>query len=119
MTVQRIKTLWIRPEYLEQILAGTKTVEVRVGYDSIRRLRAGDMLRLNDRHPYRVVRAAQYVSFEAMLEREDAEAIAPGVSSAELLARCRQIYPPEKEALGVIALELMPAAGEREEATCR
>jgi ASC-1-like (ASCH) protein len=30
----RIKTLWIKDEYLEQILEGRKTVEVRVGYRS-------------------------------------------------------------------------------------
>lgn len=113
-----VKSLWIRPEYLEQILAGRKTVEVRVGYDNVRRLQPGDELRLNERHPYRIVRVGRYGSFEAMLEHEDPEAIAPGVSSLDLLARCRQIYPPDKEALGVIALEIEPAAGRAEEAAC-
>ncbi|MBM3190860.1 MAG: ASCH domain-containing protein, partial [Chloroflexi bacterium] len=42
----RVKTLWIRDEYLQQILAGRKTVEVRVGYANIRRLRTGDALML-------------------------------------------------------------------------
>ena len=118
MTPTRVKTLWIRPEYLGQILSGVKTVEVRVGYDNIRRLQSGDELRLNGQHQYRIVRTAHYTSFEEMLELEDAETIAPGLSSTELLARCRELYPPDKEALGVVVLELEPKIGEEEEATC-
>ncbi len=45
-----MKVLWIKQPYLEQILAGDKTVEVRVGYKNIRRLREGDQLKLNDQH---------------------------------------------------------------------
>lgn len=105
----RIKTLWIKPEYLAQILAGRKTVEVRVGYENIRRLRPGDQLRLNDEYLYTIVRVGHYASFEEMLAHEDAAAIAPDVSAEELLALCREIYPPEKEALGVVTLEIQPA----------
>jgi ASC-1-like (ASCH) protein len=46
----RAKTLWIREPYLLQILAGRKTVEVRVGYENIRRLQPSDQLKLNDQH---------------------------------------------------------------------
>ena len=53
-----MKTLWIKDEYLQLILAGCKTIEVRVGYSNIEKLHA--------------------------------------------------IYPPEKEALGVAALEIEP-----------
>ena len=31
----RTKTLWIKDEYLQLILAGRKTIEVRVGYSNI------------------------------------------------------------------------------------
>jgi ASC-1-like (ASCH) protein len=118
MTPVLIKTLWIRPEYLDQILAGAKTVEVRVGYGNIRRLQPGDQLLLNGQYRCRIARMARYTSFEAMLEHEDAEAIAPGLGGAELLARCRQIYPPDKEALGVIALEIERVAEADKEAVC-
>lgn len=57
-----VKVLWIKEPYLEQILTGTKTVEVRV------------------------------------------------------LAALWQIYPPEKGALGAIALELALPDDEAEEA---
>jgi len=105
----RVKTLWIRDEYLQQILAGRKTVEVRVGYANIRRLRTGDALMLNDRYPCTVVRVSQYASFEELLAHEDPRAIAPDLPPEELLRAMRDIYPPDKEALGVVALEIAPA----------
>ncbi len=100
----RTKTLWIRPEYLEWILAGRKTIEVRVGYSNIARLRTGDRLLLNGAHAFRIVRIADYPDFEALLLAEDAAAIAPDCSPERLLEDLRSIYPPEKEALGVYAL---------------
>jgi ASC-1-like (ASCH) protein len=102
----RTKTLWIRPEYLEGILAGRKTIEVRVGYPNIVRLRPGDRLLLNGAHAYRIVRMADYPDFEALLLAEDAAAIAPDCPPEHLLQALRSIYPPEKEALGVYALHI-------------
>jgi putative hydrolase of the HAD superfamily len=102
----RVKTLWVRQPYLAQILAGRKTVEVRVGYDNVRRLRPGDRLRLNDRHLAEIRRVAHYDDFEALLAGEAAGAIAPGLPERELLPALREIYGPEKEALGAVALEV-------------
>lgn len=104
-----MKTLWIKDEYLAQILAGRKTVEVRVAYSNIARLEAGASLLLNEAHHYVIRRIDRYADFEELLRREDAQAIAPDVPADELLARMRAIYPPEKEALGAVALELEPA----------
>lgn len=102
----REKVLWIREPYLEQIVTGSKTVEVRVAYSNIARLEVGDLLRLNDRHVARIRRIARYATFEELLQGEDPGAIAPDLSPEALLARLREIYTPEKEALGVIALEI-------------
>ena len=110
----RTKTLWIRDEYLQEILTGRKDIEVRVGYSNIVRLQVGDVLRLNDRYPYVITRIGRYGSHEALLEVEEPQRIAPGMSHEELLAELREIYPPEKEALGVIALEIC-----RGEPTCQ
>ena len=107
-----MKTLWIRDEYLGQILSGLKTVEVRVAYPNIARLKAGDGLRLNDKHRYRVRRITIYADFEALLAEQDASAIAPGVPPAALLTALRELYPPEREALGAVALEIEPAPSE-------
>ncbi len=100
----RTKTLWIKDEYLQLILAGRKTIEVRVGYSNIKRLQVGDRLMLNDQYPFVIRRIGRYASFEELLAHEDAASIAPGVPPGELLETLRAIYPPEKEALGVVAL---------------
>jgi ASC-1-like (ASCH) protein len=105
----RTKTLWIRAEYLPEILSGRKTVEVRVAYRNIARLQPGDRLLLNDRHPFVIRRIGRYAGFEDLLADEDPTAIAPGQSRQDLLTALRQLYPPEKESLGVVALEIEPA----------
>jgi len=102
----RTKTLWIKEEYLAEILAGRKTVEVRVAYANIARLTAGDCLLLNGAHPYVIRRIGRYADFQELLAHEDAAAIAPDLPKADLLVALREIYPAEKEALGVIALEM-------------
>lgn len=57
-----MKVLWIKEPYLEQILTGAKTVEVRVGYPNILRLRAGDQLKLNDHHIVTIRRIARFIA---------------------------------------------------------
>lgn len=50
----------------------------------------------------------EYQSFDAMLDHEDARSIGAelGESRGDLLAVIRDIYPPEKERLGVLAIEV-------------
>jgi ASC-1-like (ASCH) protein len=105
----RTKTLWIQNEFLAQILEGRKTVEVRVGYSNITRLKIGDRLLLNDQNPYIIRRIGRYRDFDDLLAHEDHQAIAPDFPPDKLLERIRTIYPPDKEALGVVALEIEPA----------
>lgn len=103
------KTLWIKEEYLQQILSGRKTVEVRVAYPNINRLQPGDILLLNEQYPYLLAAVRRYPTFEALVGVEDPATIAPDLPGPEaLLAACRAIYPAEKEALGVVALEIGP-----------
>lgn len=110
----RVKTVWIREPYLSHILAGRKTVEVRVGYDNIRRLQPGDRLKLNGQHLAILRRIGYYADFEQLVAAENPAAIAPdlftsseqGLPSDRLLAALRNLYPPEKEALGAVALEI-------------
>ena len=64
--------------YLKLIADGIKTVEVRVGYPKMRRIQAGHELAFasgGDTVVTRVKRVAQYDSFEALLDHEDAVAI--------------------------------------------
>lgn len=108
-SVARTKVLWIKEEYLRHILSGRKTIEVRVAYPNISRLQPNDILLLNGCHRYRIVAVRRYSNFEEMIATEDPASIAPDLPDrSALLAACRALYPPEKEQLGVIALEIVP-----------
>ncbi|MFF2117000.1 ASCH domain-containing protein [Kitasatospora sp. NPDC058184] len=104
------RVIRIRRPYLDLISAGTKTIEVRVGYPSMRRIHPGQTLvfESGDAHCRTIVTSvAEYPDFDAMLDTEAPEAIgSEGMSRAELLTACREIYPPEKEQLGVLAIHL-------------
>lgn len=104
----RTKTLWIREAYLAQILSGRKTIEVRAGYSNIARLRVGDRLLLNERHPFIIRRIGRYADIQDLLAHEDTTSIAPDLSTGELETALRALYPPEKEALGMFAIEIAP-----------
>ena len=106
MAAMVTKTLWIKDEYLQQILHGRKTIEVRVAYANVARLKVGDMLRLNDQSLFRIRRVGRYANFAELLAHEDARAIAPDLAREQLSDVLHKIYPPEKEALGVIAFEI-------------
>jgi len=106
----RTKTLWIKDEYLRDILSGRKRVEIRVAYSNVARLEPGDILLLNDQHRYVIMAIRRYPNFETMVAAEDPQSVAPDLPDGDaLLAACRAIYPPEKEALGVVALEMAPS----------
>ncbi len=80
----------IRRQYLKLITEGIKTVEVRVGYRSMRAIEPGHVLTFvsgDHRVPTTVRRVTEY-------------------RSVEELAVIRSIYPPEKERLGVLAIEI-------------
>lgn len=113
----RTKLLWVKDEYLHQILEGRKTVEIRVAYSNIARLEPGDVLLLNQRYPYRIVGVRRYPDFEAMAAAEELSRVAPELPDrAALVAACRALYPPEKEKLGLVALELAPLEVETRQA---
>ena len=99
----------IRPQYLATILDGRKTIEVRVAYPHLAGMAAGDTVTFNGEHTYQVAQVARYPSFEALLDGEDPKRIAPELAGREPLMRVlREIYPPEKESLGVLAIHLSP-----------
>ncbi|MFR9725433.1 ASCH domain-containing protein [Streptomyces sp. MS19] len=102
--------LSIRKVWFDLVGRGLKTVEVRVGHPKIRRIAPGDLLYLTADHATRrtrVVRVAAYASFAELLDAEDPAAVGgPGADREAVLSALREIYPPEKEALGVYALQL-------------
>lgn len=108
-TATRARDMPIYKRYYDLIANGTKTIEVRVAYTSMLRIKPGSQIRFTCRDEAtitRVKRVARYSSFEEMFDHESAEAINPTAGRAEQLRAIRDIFPPEKEALGVLAIEI-------------
>ena len=103
----------IKKPYYDAIMSGRKTLEVRVGYGSIKRLRAGELLQLETSHESGAVRIKSiriYDNFAKMLAAEDWRQIVPQAKDrAEALRLLQKIYPPRKEKLGVYAIEIAKA----------
>lgn len=105
----RVRGIAIYKRYFDLIASGEKTIEVRVAYSSMKRISTGQLLRFECRDEEcltRVRRVANYRSFDEMFDREDAAKINPQSTREEQLAEIRKIFPPNKEALGVIAIEV-------------
>ncbi|NOT49320.1 MAG: GNAT family N-acetyltransferase [Acidobacteria bacterium] len=106
-----MRQMRIKKTFLDLIRKGEKTLEVRVGYNNIRSITDGELIRLTTFHENQVIKVNQvrkYDSFAAMMEEEDFDRIAPGRSEEDVFSLLKDIYPPEKESLGVIVLDISP-----------
>ncbi|WP_348533219.1 ASCH domain-containing protein [Kitasatospora sp. MAA4] len=108
-TPARPRNMAIYRQYFDLIADGSKTVEIRVAYDSMKRIRPGDLINFTCREDScltRVKRVATYRTFKEMFGTEKVEAVNPKATEEEQLKAIHAIFPPEKEALGVIAIEI-------------
>lgn len=98
----------IKKIYYNQIDNGSKPLEVRVGYSEIKKVQVGDTITFSDysKQKYEVIRITRYNSFVDMLEKEDSQKVIPNVSKYKALDMLQEIYPEEKERLGVYVFEL-------------
>jgi ASC-1-like (ASCH) protein len=107
----RVRDFSLYRRYFQLVAAGRKTVEVRVRYPHLADLAAGEVIRFrikgtDETCDVSVRRVTSYDSFEALLDAEGAKSVDPTAGRDEQLANIRRIYPPEKEALGVLAIEI-------------
>ena len=105
------KDMNLKRPYFALVADGTKTVEVRVAYENMKKIEPGWEIvfhSTDDQCLTRVKDVRTYGSFEEMLDHEDMRAIGGdlGESRERLLRAIRDIYSPEKEALGVLAIEI-------------
>jgi ASC-1-like (ASCH) protein len=110
-TAARVRELNLYRQYFDLVAAGTKTIEVRVKYPHLADLAAGDTIRFrikgtDETCEVRVIRVTEYADFEALLDGEGPANVNPTATRDEQLANIRAIYPPEKEALGALAIEI-------------
>lgn len=111
--MQQNHSLNIKRKYYDLIEKGQKTLEVRVGYSQIRKMRAGDTITFEEysNRKYKIVRIAHYEDFADMLDHENSQSIIPGVTKYKALEILQGIYPEEKEALGVYVFQLEKEVG--------
>ncbi len=108
-----MKTMRVKQQYFNAIMAGTKPLEVRVGYDSIKKIQKGDHIRLECGRLSGTVQIADvrvYKTFSEMLKHEKAGHIVPENPSGALRI-LQGIYPREKENLGVYVFEVKVVKG--------
>lgn len=98
----------IKDKYFYQHCNGDKDLEIRVGYDSIKKASRGDIIIFMNHEDteFEITRLAIYPNFEAMLKKENHQRILPGASSQQTLKTLKKIYPLPKEVLGVYVFEL-------------
>lgn len=105
-----IRKMRIKKPYFDGIISGRKTLEVRIGYNSIKRLKEGQLLQLENGHASGVVRIRSiriYSKFADMLATEPWQQIVPQAESErEALRLLHKVYPPHKERLGVHVIEI-------------
>ena len=110
-TTARIRELNLYRQYFDLVAAGTKTIEVRVKYPHLADLADGDTIRFrikgtDESCDVKVKRVTEYPHFEALLDGEGAANVNPTATREQQLTNIRAIYPPEKEALGALAIEI-------------
>jgi ASC-1-like (ASCH) protein len=97
----------IYKRYFDLIATGRKTTEIRVNDSRRKKIKPGSFIRVRcqgDEVLTRVTRVARYDNFGEMLDHESAASVNPLATREEQLANIRQIYPPEREAFGVVAI---------------
>ncbi|URN05635.1 ASCH domain-containing protein [Actinomadura madurae] len=114
----RAHEMGIYKRYFDLIATGRKTTEIRVNDSSRKKIKEGSLIRFRcqgDQVLTRVTRVARYTGFEEMFDHEAVASVNPLATREEQLANIRQIYPPEREALGVVAIgiELVDPPGSR------
>ncbi|MDV7215488.1 ASCH domain-containing protein [Streptomyces prunicolor] len=107
----RVRELNLYRQYFDLVAAGTKTIEVRVKYPHLAVLAAGDVIRFHikgteETCEVEVRRVTEYPDFEALLDGEGPSNVNPTATRDEQLANIRAIYPPDKEALGALAIQM-------------
>lgn len=103
-----MRMMRVKRQYFNAIMAGTKPLEVRVGYGNIKTIKVGEQIRLECNPHHGVVEVTDvrvYRTFADMLAKEKAGHIVPD-NPAGALSVLQGIYPKEKEALGVYVFQL-------------
>jgi ASC-1-like (ASCH) protein len=109
-----LKQMWIKRPYFEQIRSGQKTLEARIGYPQMRRIRKGDAVLLRtggkaeNATMIKIVDVREYRDFQEALKHEDISRLLPDIRPENALEAYERIYPEwkVKQYGGVLVFEL-------------
>ena len=107
-----MRNMRVKSHFLNHIMAGRKPLEVRVGYANLQGIKAGEKIQLasgTKTGVIKVMNVRRYKTFKEMLDVERYDHILPGAASKDaVLDLLQEIYPTEKEKLGVLVFEIEP-----------
>ncbi|WP_432043303.1 ASCH domain-containing protein [Streptomyces cadmiisoli] len=109
----RVRELNLYRRYFALVVAGRKTIEVRVKYPHLEALVPGDVIRFRVQGTdgwcdVQFKRVTEYGTFEELLDAEGVGNINPASSREQQLTDIREIHPAKKEALGALAVRIEP-----------
>lgn len=111
MSKEKKFRLFLKKQFFDLIVLGQKTIEIRLAYPSLSKVKIGSSIVFlcgQESQEVEVLRRAEYSTFEKMLEVEDFKKMNPARNSKEeQLASIRKIYSLEKEKrFGVVIFEI-------------
>lgn len=105
-----LKQMWIKRPYFQLIKSGQKTLEGRIGYPNMRRIKKGDTVLLRTSGgevKIKIIDVRGYKDFQDALKHENISRLLPGVKPENALEIYERIYPEWKvKQYGVLIFEL-------------
>ncbi|HCC83734.1 TPA: hypothetical protein DEP96_02710 [Candidatus Uhrbacteria bacterium] len=104
-----VRNMRVKRALLQQIAAGTKTLEVRAGYPDIREISAGDSIHFmsaREECDVNVKAVRVYRDINSMMAVEDHRRMAENMTRREVNDLLHGIYPAGREVLGIYVLEI-------------
>ena len=104
--------LQMKTEIFDLIEQGIKTLDVRVGFAQIKKIKVGDDISYYNSNTkknsaaFNVIRISVYTDIEEMLEFEDHTQILPKRTRIQVLNNLKKVYNEEKLKLGIYVFEL-------------
>lgn len=104
--------LQIKTEIFDLIEQGIKTLDVRVGFAQIKKIKLNDTIEYyrpnskEEKIKFDVVRIAVYTTIEEMLEFENHGKILPKRTRIQVLNNLKKVYTEEKLKLGIYVFEI-------------
>lgn len=107
--VETIRIIRIKNQLLNEIIGKRKTIEVRVGYESIKKIMINEVIKFQANQlsvHVKVTSICVYSSFNELLSNENWKNIIPYASNElEVKAKLEEFYDSSKVALGIYAIK--------------